>query len=87
MKTITKVVAGLAILSTAMSACSSSNATSSGGSNSGGKNNDFKIGVLTDLTGPYSSAFLTSEQGVKATVVSRSTVWVVRWSGALGPCR
>lgn len=67
-RTMMKVVAGLAILSTAMSACSSSKATSGGSNSTGSKSSNFKIGVLTDLTGPYSSAFLTSEQGVKAYV-------------------
>jgi branched-chain amino acid transport system substrate-binding protein len=65
------LVAAVAVVAsvTALAACSSSSKGTttpgaSGGSSAAG--GTIKIGVLTDLTGPASSGFVTSEKGVKA---------------------
>jgi branched-chain amino acid transport system substrate-binding protein len=75
------LVAALAVVAsvTALAACSSSkdnsgsnNATGGGSggasasSTGGGGGGTIKVGVLTDVTGPASSGFVTSEKGVKA---------------------
>jgi branched-chain amino acid transport system substrate-binding protein len=72
-KALSAVVAGMAI-ATSITACSSSkkNTPSTGGATSGGSSaaagGTIKLGVISDLTGAYSSGFLTTEKGIKAYV-------------------
>ena len=67
----TQVAVAAALLVTGASACSSAS-SSSGSAGSGGSTQaaaaTIKLGLIADLTGPYSSAFLTAEKGVKAYV-------------------
>ena len=64
-------VAAAALLVTGASACSSASGPS-GSAGSGGSTQaaaaTIKLGLVADLTGPYSSAFLTAEKGLKAYV-------------------
>jgi branched-chain amino acid transport system substrate-binding protein len=56
-------------LVTGLTACSSSKSSTPGtgsGGSSAATGSKIKVGVLTDLTGPASSGFITSEKGVKA---------------------
>jgi branched-chain amino acid transport system substrate-binding protein len=56
-------------LVTGLTACSSSKSSTPGtgsGGSSAATGSKIKVGVLTDLTGPASSGFVTSEKGVKA---------------------
>jgi branched-chain amino acid transport system substrate-binding protein len=61
-------VAAAALLATGMTACSStSGSTGSSGANQTA-GTTIKLGLITDLTGPFSSSFTTSEKGLKAYV-------------------
>ncbi|MCW2524658.1 MAG: hypothetical protein JWO63_2993 [Frankiales bacterium] len=59
-------------LVTGLTACSSSKSSDSSGGGSGSTSSasggTIKIGVLSDLTGPASSGFVTAEKGIKAYV-------------------
>src|SRR3981081_30519 len=63
--------AAIALLATTIAACGSSSG-SSGSSGSGGgvqtASGTIKLGLITDLTGPFSSSFTSAEKGVKAYV-------------------
>jgi branched-chain amino acid transport system substrate-binding protein len=57
------LVTGLTACSSSSKSNSTSGATGGSSSTAGGK---IKVGVLSDVTGPASSGFITSEKGVKA---------------------
>jgi branched-chain amino acid transport system substrate-binding protein len=60
--------AAVALLATGITACSSASGTSgsSGANQSAGAT--IKLGLISDLTGPFSSSFTSSEKGIKAYV-------------------
>jgi branched-chain amino acid transport system substrate-binding protein len=62
--------AAAAALVTALSACSSSKSGSSNAGSTSSTNGTIKIGILTDLSGPASSGFTSTEKGIKAYVNS-----------------
>jgi branched-chain amino acid transport system substrate-binding protein len=63
--------AAIAVLATTIAACGSSSGPA-GSSGSGGgvqtASGTIKLGLITDLTGPFSSSFTSAEKGVKAYV-------------------
>jgi branched-chain amino acid transport system substrate-binding protein len=63
-----RIIAGALAAMTAigLAACGSSGSSSNGADTSVAKNAPIKLGVLTSLTGPASSAYTTVEEGVKA---------------------
>lgn len=69
-KVLTIAVAALAVATT-ITACSSSKSASTGsGGGSTPSGGTIKLGVMSDLSGPAASGFLTAEKGVKAYVDS-----------------
>ena len=61
-------VAAAALLVTGASACSSASSSAGSGGSTQAAAATIKLGLIADLTGPYSSAFITAEKGVKAYV-------------------
>ncbi|HVW41358.1 MAG TPA: ABC transporter substrate-binding protein [Amycolatopsis sp.] len=67
-KPLLRIVAALAAV-VVVAACGSGNSGSKpGAGNQGASGGEIKLGLLTDLTGPYSSSFKSAEGGLKAYV-------------------
>jgi branched-chain amino acid transport system substrate-binding protein len=60
------VAAGAALLATAVAACSSGSGAAPAAGGTAAAPSTIKLGLITDLTGPFSSSFTTSEKGVQA---------------------
>jgi branched-chain amino acid transport system substrate-binding protein len=71
-KKLSIAVAAVAMLAVTTTACSSSKSstksTGSGGGTAAASGGTLKIGLVADLTGPFSSGFISSEKGIKAYV-------------------
>jgi branched-chain amino acid transport system substrate-binding protein len=64
------MAAGAALLATAVAACSSGSGgtPAAAGGGTAAASSTIKLGLITDLTGPFSSSFTTSEKGLEAYV-------------------
>jgi branched-chain amino acid transport system substrate-binding protein len=62
------MAATAALLTTAVAACSSGSGGTPSGGGTGAAPSTIKLGLITDLTGPFSSSFTTSEKGIEAYV-------------------
>jgi branched-chain amino acid transport system substrate-binding protein len=60
--------AAVALLATGITACSSASGTSGSAGPNQSAGTTIKLGLISDLTGPFSSSFTTSEKGIKAYV-------------------
>ncbi|HEX3963121.1 MAG TPA: ABC transporter substrate-binding protein [Trebonia sp.] len=60
------MAAAAALLTAAVTACSSGGSPASGGTTAAAST--IKLGLIADLTGPFSSSFTTSEKGIEAYV-------------------
>lgn len=61
-------IAAVALLATGITACSSASGSAGSGGGNKAASGTIKLGLITDLTGPFSSSFTSAEKGIKAYV-------------------